>query len=144
MKECDKETMNRILEAVRIEQGRYHQRDGKGPSNPTYYDIEKRTGLDTKTVVDYLRFAEKEGWIQGKGFYNRSGGGAKRWKFIKDPNEVDNGKLEVFDPNLKIYQCPECHRLLWGFIMKNDDLTCPCGFVFGKKGCDMERWAIKK
>lgn len=83
--EYDKDTMGMILDAVREEQGRYHPRDGKGPSNPTYWDIVKRTGLDTETVVKYLRQAEKLGYIKGKGFYNRAGGGAKRWEYIGQP-----------------------------------------------------------
>ena len=88
MNEYTKDKLITILEAVKVEQGRYHQRDGKGPSNPTYVDIERRTKYDTETVVSYLRFAEKRGWITGKGFYNNhNGGGAKRWTFIRFPND---------------------------------------------------------
>ena len=88
----DRQTMKTILEAVKREQGRYHQRDGKGPSNPTYVDIVKRTGMETGTVVEYLREAERRGYIAGqsKNFRWNGHGGAKRWTFIRMPSPEIN------------------------------------------------------
>lgn len=76
-----------IIEAVRMEQGRYHPRDGPGPSNGTYFDIAKRTGIPKGEVVKYLRMAEARGYIRGYGFHTNHGrGGAKRWEYI-EPDE---------------------------------------------------------
>lgn len=83
----DRRMIAMIIEAVRMEQGRYHPRDGPGPSNGTYYDIMKRTGLPRAEVVKYLRMAEERGYIRGRGFHsNHRRGGAKRWEFI-EPEE---------------------------------------------------------
>lgn len=55
---------------------------------PTYRNIEDHLNrkYSTEMVVNFLRWAEKNGYIHGHGgFYSKCGGGAKIWDFIKLP-----------------------------------------------------------
>lgn len=78
-----------VVSAVLKLQGTVRIRDKKGDANyngvHTYlYKNDVRVSIET--VVNYLRLAEQKGYIQGHSqFYNRSGGGAKRWHFVKWP-----------------------------------------------------------
>lgn len=51
-----------------------------------YKGVCARTCLRTETVVNVLRWAEKNGYIEGHGgFYSKRGGGAKLWRALKLP-----------------------------------------------------------
>lgn len=56
--------------------------------SPKYRDVERYLNYrySTETVVNFLRWAEKNGYINGHGgHYNKNGGGAKIWDFLKLP-----------------------------------------------------------
>lgn len=63
---------------------------GKKHVHPNYYHVWQKTPLNVDEVVYYLRLAEKLGFVEGYGgFYNKSGGGSKRWKLIRYPNSIE-------------------------------------------------------
>lgn len=90
----DSETMEVVLKAVIALQGRVRRTLGcrTFKDDPNYNNVHSQlvkmgVEIDVKTTVSYLREAERLGYIEGRGgFYNRPGGGSKRWHFIMLPD----------------------------------------------------------
>lgn len=45
---------------------------------------------------------------------------------------------------IKVYQCPECNRLLAGPMIVGDKKKCVCGYVFGDLDTEMDQWEVRK
>ena len=92
--EFDRETMEMVLKAVIALQGRVRRTlasRGTFKDDPNYNNVHSQlvkmgVKIDIKTTLNYLREAERRGYIEGRGgFYNPSGGGSRRWHFIALP-----------------------------------------------------------
>lgn len=95
MQEFNPETMKAVLKAVIALQGKVRRTLGHRTfkDDPNYNNVHSKlvkmgVEIDIVTTLYYLHEAERRGYIEGRGgFYNRPGGGSKRWHFIMLPEE---------------------------------------------------------
>ncbi len=62
-----------------------------------------------------------------------------RWKV----DGIWEEHCHAFDP-IRIYQCPQCKRLLFLPTIEDGKKKCVCGFVFGDLNVDLDPWEVKK